>query len=538
MALQKKKRGFCDFQSPHLQAFREPRISLRKSSDDHFGAKHSRGSDKACTENDFIRRVKGFAGVAKASRTSSVANARDSSQKFRNSGHIQFLRHEANAWKCMKPRGSEGKTGCSAALQRAAIERTELRQRGGGAVRAEGLSSQKASSGRKPDAAQLSWDVKEGMCTEEDEDEEHLSPTMVQMHAGRNGQGHLTRLSSTMVALRDLESHILQVSGVANAHPDIHSRLQIRKEERSHMLGASRLDVRLPSAASCQTVEGMAELKAGMILSKETADGCAEVERSPVMLKQHHQHIAEKQATRDDRSWARGTPSSKPTINATGVTTSSCVRPRVRELLQPTPFRRENWPGPLLRTWGPERLLALGLASSSGVAFHGDVQVQDMYSAFKSSTLGRLEDRLDFLVDSPGFSNPAKEELAPVQRQTNHRACGSCTSQVDLRLHRPRAKSVMSYFDQTRDAKELRGWQGRGIGAEPGGLGRDLKHFGISCEPQLAQTAETVRAMPARDAVPHRGRELLPMKRVGYTNIRLNTDASLGGSCPGVADTN
>ena len=54
MALQKKKRGFCDFQSPHLQAFREPRISLRKSSDDHFGAKHSRGSDKACTENDFI----------------------------------------------------------------------------------------------------------------------------------------------------------------------------------------------------------------------------------------------------------------------------------------------------------------------------------------------------------------------------------------------------------------------------------------------------------------------------------------------------
>ena len=176
--------------------------------------------------------------------------------------------------------------------------------------------------------------------------------------------------------------------------------------------------------------------------------------------------------------------------------------------------------------------------SSSGVAYNGDVQVQDMYSAFKSSTLGRLEDRLDFLVDSPGFSNPAKEELAPVQRQTNHRACGSCTSQVDLRLHRPRAKSVMSYFDQTQDAKELRGWQGRGTGSETRGLGRDLKHFGISCEPQLAQTAETVRAMPARDAVPHRGRELLPMKRVGYTNIRLNTDASLGGSCPGVADTN
>ena len=246
MALQKKKGGFCDFQSPHLQAFREPRISLRKSSDDHFGAKHSRGSDKACTENDFIRRVKGFAGVTKASRTSSVANARDSSQKFRNRAHLQpkplvsareraadeKLGHEANAWHCMKPRGSEGKTGCSAALQRAAIERTGLRQRDGGVVRAEGLSSQKASTGRKPDAAQLSWDVKEGMCTEEDEDEEHLSPTMVQMHAARNGQGLLTRLSSTMVALRDLESHILQVSGVANAHPDIHSRLQTPKEER------------------------------------------------------------------------------------------------------------------------------------------------------------------------------------------------------------------------------------------------------------------------------------------------------------------
>ena len=96
--------------------------------------------------------------------------------KFRNSGHIQFLRHEANAWKCMKPRGSEGKTGCSAALQRAAIERTGLRQRDGGVVRAEGLSSQKASTGRKPDAAQLSWDVKEGMCTEEDEDEQRPRP--------------------------------------------------------------------------------------------------------------------------------------------------------------------------------------------------------------------------------------------------------------------------------------------------------------------------------------------------------------------------
>ena len=225
MALQKKKRGFCDFQSPHLQAFREPRISLRKSSDDHFGAKHSRGSDKACTENDFIRRVKGFAGVAKASRTSSVANARDSSQKFRNSGHVQFVRdhlqpkplvsarertadeklgHEANAWHCMKPRGSEGKTGCSAALQRAAIERTGLRQRDGGVVRAEGLSSQKASTGRKPDAAQLSWDVKEGMCTEEDEDEQRPRPIFAserrrlqelsnsRPHAG--GSGHPSRI--------------------------------------------------------------------------------------------------------------------------------------------------------------------------------------------------------------------------------------------------------------------------------------------------------------------------------------------------------
>ena len=531
---------------------------MRKSSDDHFGAKHSQGSDKACTENDFIRRVKGFAGVAKASKTSSVANARDSSQKFRNSGHFQFLRahfptkpimsareraageklgHEANACHCMKPRGTEGDNGRSAAL-RAAIERTELRQRGGGAVRAEGLSSQKASTGRNLDAAQLSWDVMEGMCTEEDEDEEHLSPTMVQMHAGTIGQGHLTPLSSTMVALRDLESHILQVSGVANAHPDIHWRSQIRKEHRSNILGASRLDVRLPSTASCQTVEGKAELQAGMTLSKETADDCAGVERSPVMLKQRHQHMPEKQASRDDKSLARGNPSGKlPTINATGVTTSSCVRPRVRKLLQPTPFRRENWPGPLLRTWGPERLLALGLASSSDVAYNGHEQAQEMYTAFKSSTLGRLEDRLDFLVDSPGFSNPAKEELAPVQRQTNHRACGSCASHVDLRLHRPRAKSVMSYFDQTQDAKELRGWQGRGIGAEPRGLGRDLKHFGISCEPQLAKTAETVRAMPARDAAPHRGRELLPMKRVGYTNIRLNTDPSLGDSGPGVADT-